>query len=102
LIAASIALAGAPLAWVQGLNPFDLATALGTRATPAALTLASMLHWAASMAAAAWRLSALVGEAVLAACLTGPGPLIVAANLAMATVGFLGLRRLLAPAKECW
>jgi len=102
LTAASVVLAGIPLAWLQGLNPFDLVAATGTRLVPLVADLASVMQRVASLAASIWGVSEVLGQAVLAACLTGPGPLIIVVNLALSFVGFLGLRRLLTPPKECW
>ncbi len=69
------------------------ATALGD----AAASVGAGLHvWRASL-----DLMAALGQAAGLVFTTGPMPLLIAANLAIAAVAFAGLRRLLAPREEC-
>jgi hypothetical protein len=102
LVVASVVLTGVSLALLQGVNLFNLVAAAGTNAAPLLARFVSGLRAAASVAASVWGVAVLLGQAVLSACMTGSGPIIILSNLGLAIVGFLGLRRLLASQEECW
>jgi hypothetical protein len=102
LIALSMMLMGLPLALFTGVSLFDLLTGPGTRLAPVAVRAFAALRSGFSALGAAWDIGAVVAQALLTALSTGPGPLILLLNLLLATAGYLGLRRLLAPPKECW
>ncbi|MBP1633432.1 MAG: hypothetical protein H6Q10_6 [Acidobacteria bacterium] len=102
LIASAVVLMGLPLALFTGVSLFDLLAGPGARLAPAVVQVVSAAGAALSVLSAAWDIAAAIGEAVLAACATGPAPLVLLLNVLLATAGYLGLRRLLAPQKECW
>ena len=86
------------------VSPRDLFTLLVESGSVAATALGDA---AASVGAGlrVWRASldlmAALGQAAALVFTTGPIPLLIAANLAIAAVAFAGLRRLLAPREEC-
>jgi hypothetical protein len=102
LIVCSMVLMGLPIALFTGVSLFDLLLGPGPRLASAVARLLALTGSVVSAAGAAWSVAATVGEAVLAACSTGPAPLVLFLNILLAVAGYVGLRRLLAPAKECW
>lgn len=98
----ALILMGLPIALFTGISLFDLLAGPGPRLASAFARLVAVAGSALSAAGAAWSVAASVGEAVLAACSTGPAPFILFLNVLLAVAGYVGLRRLLAPPKECW
>ncbi|HSK09977.1 MAG TPA: hypothetical protein VK911_10385 [Vicinamibacterales bacterium] len=101
-IAAAVILMGLPFAFFAGVDVFDLVAAWATRLVPALVGGFEALRPAFALASSVWAAAAGVGHAVLAVAATGTGPLVLVLNVLLAAGGFLGLRRLLAPPKECW
>ncbi|HOC18946.1 MAG TPA: hypothetical protein PKK95_11790 [Vicinamibacterales bacterium] len=102
LIGLAMVLMGLPIAFISGAGLFELLAGPGPRLASAFARFVGLVGGAASAAGAAWSVASAVGEAVLQACATGPVPLILLLNVLLAVAGYVGLRRLLAPAKECW
>ncbi len=102
LIAAAMILMGLPIALFTGVSLFDLLAGPGPRLAAGLARLIALAGDLFTAAGAAWSVAATVGEAVLAACATGTAPLVLFLNVLLAAAGYMGLRRLLAPPKECW
>lgn len=102
LIVAAMILMGLPIAFFTGVSLFDLLAGPGPRVAAVLARLIALAGDLFAAAGAAWSVAATVGEAVLAACATGAGPLVLFLNVLLAAAGSMGLRRLLAPPKECW
>ncbi len=102
LIVLSMVLMGLPIALFTGMGLFDLLAGPGPRLASAFARLLGLAGSALSAAGAAWSIGTSIGEAVLTACATGPAPFVLILNVLLAVAGYVGLRRLLAPAKECW
>lgn len=102
VIAGAMILMGLPIALFTGVSLFDLLAGPGPRLAAVLARLLALAGSVVSAAGAAWSVAATVGEAVLAACATGTAPFVLFLNILLAVAGYVGLRRLLAPAKECW
>lgn len=98
---AAVALSGVGLALVSPWNLVTLATeatALGGRLAHDALASlgAALGVWEATL-----ELLSVLGRTAGIVFTTGLMPVLIAANLAVASAAFVGLRRLLAPREEC-